>query len=506
MGRNRCPRTGAISQDKGVFRRVLKYAAVALAMLLVTGAVLYALGLRVELDGGGTPHLKFQESESAKNARLARDREAQRATVPALAPAAAPAAAPAPDAATATAPTSPPEAVAPASAAAAYWTDFRGPARDGHYRERQILTSWPVDGIKPIWKQPVGGGYASFVVARGRAFTVEQRGAQEVAAAYDAATGRELWTSAWPGAFRESMGGDGPRATPTWADGLVYVLGGQGELRCLNDRTGALVWRVNILEDSGASNLQWGMSAAPLIVDGTVIVLPGGPNGQSVVAYDRRTGKRAWSAENDRQGYSSPMLVTLAGVRQIIDFAATRVMGLSPDRGDVLWQHPWKTDYDVNASQPIVIGSNRLFLSTGYGTGAAVIELTPAASGMTVREVWRNIRMKNQFSSSVLHDGFLYGLDEAILACIDAATGEVKWKGGRYGYGQIMLASGHLIVLTEEGNLVLVRAAPDRHQELARFPAIEGKSWNHPAMSDGYLLIRNANEMAAFDLRLRGPQ
>jgi outer membrane protein assembly factor BamB len=356
--------------------------------------------------------------------------------------------------------------------------------------------------LKPIWKQPVGGGYASFVIAGGRAFTIEQRGPQEIVAAYDVATGRELWTSAWTATFHESMGGDGPRATPVWAGGRVYALGGRGELRCLDGATGSLVWRTNILEDSGATNLQWGMSAAPLVVDDTIVVLPGGPKGQSVVAYDRRTGKRAWSALNDQQAYSSPMLVTLAGVRQILIFSASRVMGLTPDRGDVLWEYPWKTGYDVNAGQPIVIGDNRVFVSSGYGAGAAVVELTRSDSGgFQVREVWRNIRMKNQFTSSVLYEGFIYGLDESILACLDAATGELKWKGGRYGYGQVLLASGHLIVLGEEGDLVLVRAAPDRHQELARFPALEGKTWNHPAMSDGILLVRNINEMAAFDLR-----
>jgi outer membrane protein assembly factor BamB len=484
-----------------MLRRILKWTAIAVVVLIATGAVLYALGLRVVLYGGGDVRLAFVEPESKRAARIARDREAQRARAqPAPSPVpAAPAAPAAPE----PRPAADGNATAAAPAAAsAYWTDFRGPNRDGHYRERPILTQWPADGLKPIWKQPVGGGYASFVIAGGLAFTIEQRGPQEIVAAYDVATGRELWTNAWTATFRESMGGDGPRATPVWADGRVYALGGLGELRCLEGATGALVWRTNILEDSGATNLQWGMSAAPLVVDDTIVVLPGGPKGQSVVAYDRRTGKRAWSALNDQQAYSSPMLATLAGVRQILVFSASRVMGLTPDRGDVLWEYPWKTGYDVNAGQPIVIGDNRVFVSSGYGAGAAVVELTRSGEGgFQVREVWRNIRMKNQFTSSVLHEGFIYGLDESILACLDAATGELKWKGGRYGYGQVLLASGHLIVLGEEGDLVLVRAAPDRHQELARFPALEGKTWNHPAMSDGILLVRNINEMAAFDLR-----
>jgi outer membrane protein assembly factor BamB len=491
-----------------MFRKIAKVVGTLMVALLLTGAVLYAFGLRVVLDGGGTPHLAFVESEATRAAQLAGHREAQRAAAaaapteprpadPGVTPGTArpvgvPAVNAVPDGGLS--PTARPPVVP-------YWTDFRGPLRDGHYTEQPILTEWPSGGLTPMWKQPVGGGYASFAIVHGRAFTIEQRGGEEVAAAYDVATGRELWTSSWTAAFRELMGGDGPRATPTWAEGLVYVLGATGEFRCFEDTTGKVVWRTNILTDAGASNLQWGMAASPLIVDNTVVVLPGGANGQSVVAYDQRTGKRAWSALSDQQAYSSPMLVTIAGVRQILVFSASRLMGLSPDRGDVLWEYPWTTQYGVNASQPLVIGDNKVFISTGYGTGAAVVEISATEGRLSVREMWRNIRMKNQFTSSVLQDGFIYGLDESILACLDAATGELKWKGGRYGYGQVMLASGYLIVLSEDGDLALVRATADRHQEVVRFSVFQGKTWNHPAIADGYLLVRNINEMAAFDLR-----
>lgn len=483
-----------------MLRTVAKWGAIALAVVVVAGAALYALGLRVVLYGGGTPRLQFVESEQKRTQRITRDREAHRDLPPA--PAAAPvhtAVAPALEAPGQMAAKAERSKTAPV--AAPYWTDFRGPRRDGTYRERPILTRWPADGLTPLWKQPVGGGYASFVIARGRAFTIEQRGAQEVVAAYDVATGRQLWTTDWPSLFHERMGGDGPRATPTWADGRVYALGGAGELRSLDDASGRTLWRTNILQDAGATNLQWGMAAAPLIVDDTVVVLPGGRSGQSVVAYDRTTGTRAWAALDDQAAYASPMLATIGGVRQILVFSASRLVGLSPDHGSVLWEYPWKTDYDVNAGQPLLIGDNRIFVSSGYGAGAAVVEVTKSADGFSVREVWRNNRMKNQFTSSVLHEGFIYGLDEAILACLDAETGAVKWKGGRYGYGQLMLASGHLIVLSEDGDLVLVRATPEGHQELARFHVLDGKTWNHPAMSDGYLLVRNINDMAAFDMR-----
>jgi len=395
----------------------------------------------------------------------------------------------------------PPPAASAAVAGAPYWTDFRGPLRDGHYRERAILTDWPAGGPKRLWKQPVGGGYASFVVADGRAFTIEQRGPEEVVAAYDVATGREVWTNTWRAAFKEMMGGDGPRATPVWADGRVYALGAEGEFRSIDAANGRTVWRTNILQDHGAKNLQWGMAASPLIVDGTVVVLPGGPNGHSVAAYDRQTGKTVWSAQDDQQAYSSPMLVTLAGVRQIIVFSALRAMGLTPDGGKLLWEHPWRTQYDINASQPLVINDKRLFLSSAYDKGAAVLEFTNTNGALSFREVWANNRMKNAYTSSVLHEGFIYGLDNNILACVDAATGDLKWKGGRYGYGQVLLADGHLIVLGEDGTLALVRATPERHVEKLRLPVLEGKTWNHPAMSDGILLVRNLAEMAAFDLR-----
>jgi outer membrane protein assembly factor BamB len=190
--------------------------------------------------------------------------------------------------------------------------------------------------------------------------------------------------------------------------------------------------------------------------------------------------------------------VTLAGVRQILVVSESRAMGLSIGNGALLWEHPWVTNQGINVAQPVLLDENRVFLSAGYGHGGELLEISPGGSGLAVRSLWSTGRMKNKFTTSVLHEGHLYGLDEAILACIDAATGELRWKGGRYGYGQLLLASGHLIVLTEAGELVLVRATPEKHEELARFQAIEGKTWNHPAIADGILLVRNGSEMAAF--------
>lgn len=487
-----------------MIRTILKFVPAVLAALAVVVAVLYQFfGLRFVMDGGGTPYPRFVQTSDGQAERIERHREAQRASAPPVeieepAPTAAPAVA-----ASSTEPTVAAKSeVATPSGPAPYWTDFRGPNRDGEYRETPVLADWPTAGLTPLWKQPVGGGYASFVVARGRAFTIEQRGAQEVVAAYDVRTGREVWKNSWAAEFRETMGGDGPRATPTWSDGKVYALGATGELRALDDASGKVIWRTNILSDSDASNLDWGMAAAPLVVDDTVIVLPGGPDGRSIVGYDRATGKRAWSALGDKQAYCSPMLVTLKGVRQLLVVSATRMMGVVPGTGKVLWEYPFPTYNGINAAQPLVISDNRVFVSASYGAGSAMIELSGGGDHFSVREVWRNNRMKNRFSGSVLRDGVIYGLDEGILAAMDAETGELKWKGGRYGYGQVVLAGNNLIVLTEDGDLALVRANPSRHEEVARFRVLEGKTWNVPAISDGYLLVRNLAEMAAFDLRV----
>jgi outer membrane protein assembly factor BamB len=396
-----------------------------------------------------------------------------------------------------------PAAAAPDAAtasAAGSWTDYRGPARDGVYRQRAVAATWPPGGPRLLWKQPVGEGHASFVVARGLAYTIEQRRHREVVAAYDVATGHERWTNGWDALFSESMGGDGPRATPTYADGILYALGAAGELRALRADSGTLVWRTNILKDAGAENLQWGMSASPLIVDGKVIVQPGG-RGASMMAYGVSTGQVVWKALDDMQAYVSPMLVTLGGRRQIVTITGNRAIGVSVDDGTLLWSYPWATDNAINIAQPIVLGPSQLFLSSGYGKGAAAIELTPDGDRLRVTRIWEHTRMKNKLSSSVLLDGYVYGLDEGILSCLEAATGRVAWKNGRYGHGQLLLAGDRLVITTETGELALVHATPSAFEELARVPGIEGRTWNVPALDNGILLVRNANEMAAFDVR-----
>lgn len=511
------------------FLRRFVLAGVALGAVLLV--LVYGFGLRlVVTDGSGIPWPRFVEPSDVHYEELERQRAAQRAAARAAAqPAASAAEADGPAAdvppvpppaptppepatmETETAPAEPapvsvrtaagtPDAPADARPSGGYWTGFRGPRRDGIYDEMPLRFDWNVRPPAPAWKQPIGEGYASFAAGNGLVYTIEQRRDQEVVAAYELETGREVWTNAWAAAFRERMGGDGPRATPAFHEGKVYALGGLGELRCIDARTGRTLWRKNILTDNGASNIQWGMAASPLVVDGKVIVIPGGRGGRSVVAYDAATGARVWNALDDEAAYTAPMVAVLNRRRQLIAVTAQRAVGLTIEDGRLLWEYPWVTDFNINASQPIVVADNRVFLSAGYGHGAAVFELTPQGDRFTARTVWQNVRMKNKFTSSVLRDGYIYGLDENILACIRAEDGELAWKGGRYGYGQLVLAGDHLIVLTERGDLALVKATPEGHQEVARIPAIEGKTWNHPALERGWLIVRNGVEMAGFRL------
>jgi outer membrane protein assembly factor BamB len=380
-----------------------------------------------------------------------------------------------------------------------YWTQFRGPARDGRYEEQAVRLDWPAAGPPLLWRQPVGGGFASFSVAGGVAYTIEQRRGQEVVAAYQVETGREVWTHGWNAVFQDSTG-DGPRATPTWDEGRVYALGGAGELRCLDATTGRLLWAKNVLSDNGASNLPWGTASSPLVVDDKVVVMTGAGGAKAVAAYHKATGAPVWKALADEASYTSPMLVTLAGRRQILVVTARRAAGLAPETGAVLWEFPWSNSAGINVAQPVLVSPTRFLLSAGYGKGAALVEVSGPGGGLAASAVWQNMTMRNKFNSSVYHDGHIYGLSEGILTCVEAATGERRWQARGYGYGQLVLAGGHLVVTTDEGEVAVVRAVPAGHSEVTRFKALEGQTWNNPAIAGGRLLVRNAAQMACFKL------
>ena len=445
--------------------------------LIVIGLLLHLYGIRIDWNGNMS-HVTIKNL-ATNNARVEQSRASQKAE-------------PLPPVATA------PSSVPVKLVKAAYWTDFRGPNRAGEYSESPINAEWPATGLPRLWKQPIGGGYASFTVGEGRAYTIEQRRDKEAVTAYDVETGRELWAFSYPASFDEVLGGPGPRATPVFHQGLVYSLGAMGDLYCLAAATGKPKWSKNILTDNDTKNIHWAMAGSPLIVGDLLIVTPGGPGGKSIVAYNRLTGAPLWKSLNDRAGYTSPILATLAGQRQIVWISGERAVGIGVEDGKLLWEYPFPAQMDMNCSQPVVIDDSDVLLSSAQGPGAALLKIAKEGDAFTAQPVWKNKRLKNKFNSSVLYKGYIYGFDEAVLECFDPQTGEVKWKGGRYGYGQLLLAGGYLIITTEQGELVLVRATPEGHQELARFQAIEGKTWNIPAIDNGLLLVRNTEEMACF--------
>jgi outer membrane protein assembly factor BamB len=462
--------------DWGVLRR----AAATLGVILIAIAELYFVyGMRVDLNGNMQENAVTFGFHSKHYAEVEASRARQQVDVP-VAPVVESAPAPKVEA-----------APVPLKTVASYWTDFRGPHRDGVYSEAPIDTNWPP---KMLWKEPVGAGYASFSFGEGRAYTIEQRRGKEAVTAYDPATGREVWAFSYAASFDEPLGGPGPRATPVYHDGLVYSLGAKGDLYVLSAKNGKPKWSKNILTDNDASNVHWAMAGSPLIVDDMVIVTPGGTNGRSIVAYNRLTGAPVWHSLNDAAAYTSPTLATFGGRREIIYISAERVVGVAVEDGKLLWEYPFPGPMGINCSQPVVVDDTHVLVSSADGPGAALLEISESGA----KEIWKNNRLKNKFSSSVLHEGFVYGLDNTILECMDPKTSEVKWKGGRYGFGQVLLAEDFLIVLTESGELALVRATPESHQELARFAAIDGKTWNIPAIDHGLLLVRNANEMACF--------
>lgn len=381
------------------------------------------------------------------------------------------------------------------------WPGFCGVNRDGVVRGATIRSNWDAVPPRQIWRHPVGLGYSSFAVAGGLAFTQEQRFESEVVVCYDFQTGKEVWAHGDSARFSETMGGDGPRATPTVFDSHVYALGATGILNCLVARTGALVWSTNILEDAGTGNVEWGMSGSPLVDDDVVVVTPGG-NGHAVVAYDRQRGTKLWHGGDRRTGYSSPQLTSIGGLRQILVFGGDGLAGHELGTGRELWAFDWPNNLQINVAQPVVIGEEAILIGAGYGKGSALLNVVIQGDHWAAETAprWTSKQLKLKLNNAVARDGYVYGLDEGILTCLAVSDGKRQWKGGRYGYGQLLLVEDLLLMQAESGDVALVEATPERHRETARFQAIQGKTWNHPVLVRGRLLVRNAEEAACYDL------
>lgn len=401
-------------------------------------------------------------------------------------------------------------------------TDFpayRGAERTGIVHGPKLNRDWSSKPPRVIWKQPTYAGYSAFAVVNGFLFTMEQRRGDEAVVCYDAENGNELWVHSWPGRFEEKMGGVGPRSTPAVDQGDVFALGAFGKLVCLDAKTGDLKWQVETLE--GNRNLEWAMSGSPLVVGDRVIVNPGTQSQQSadgaLVAYDRKTGAKVRSGGSAVAGYSSPMFANVAGKDQILLFDAGGMAGFDAESLAELWRFPWRTQSGINSAQPIVVDDGKkssaakIFIASGYGRGGAMLEVKEEKGTWSVEELWTTGRnaMRCKFASPVLHEGYIYGLDDGDLQCISAEDGKVQWtdkrqpgEGGAYAHGQVLLSDGLLIAITQHGEAAIVEARPDRFNEIGRVKVLKGnKTWNNPALADGRFYIRNHLEMAALDLR-----
>jgi outer membrane protein assembly factor BamB len=382
------------------------------------------------------------------------------------------------------------------------YPQFLGPGRDGSVPGVRLARAWP-EPPRRLWRQPIGSGWSGFAVAGDFAVTHEQRGEEELVTGYDRLTGELLWSHADRTRWDDPLGGPGPRATPAIHDAGVYSLGGTGTLNALDLVTGALRWTTNVLEDHGVSAPRYGVSASPLVLDGVVVVAVGGTDGHALAGYDAATGALRWSGGDGSPAYGSPRHAVLAGVPQILVLNGDAVAAHDPASGRVLWEHPWPPA--ESTAQPLVLPGDRVLVSTGYGVGSKMFRVRGAAEGGVAADLlWESRGLKAKFTNVVYRAGYLYGLDDGILVCLDPESGARRWKRGRYGHGQVMLVDDLLVVLGENGTVALVEAGPEAYRELARFQALDGKTWNHPALAGRHLLVRNDREAACYELPLAG--
>ncbi len=367
------------------------------------------------------------------------------------------------------------------------WPHWRGPDRNGICSEKDFKVDWS-GGLKTLWKASVGTGFSSFAVADGRVYTTGNAGDTDTVYAFDAATGKALWTHAYPCPLEPKYYDGGTSATPTVDAGKVYTLSKVGHLFCLDAGTGKVDWSRNVSEDPGAKPPTWGF-AGSAYVDGPRLILNVGSAG---LCLEKATGKTLWASGNGPAGYSTPLPCEIGGKRTAVLFVQKAVIGVDPETGKLLWEHPWKTSYDANIADPIVAG-NEVFIASGYGTGCALLKVDGGAAA----EVWRNKNMRNHFNSCVLWEGHVYGVDNDAgkkneVRCLDWKTGELKWAQEGLGCGSIAVAGGKLLVLGEKGDLVLAEASPAGWKEITRAQILGGKCWTVPVLCGGRLYARNA--------------
>lgn len=408
--------------------------------------------------------------------------------------------------------------VAMLSAAAADWPAYRGANHDGISQEKLVAKSWPASGPKSLWKTPTPGGFSSLTVAGGRAYTVVARNvdgaSREVLLALDAGTGKEAWAAPLSVAkfdgggnsgTKDNDGGDGPRSTPAVDGGRVYALDGRLVLSCVDAASGKQIWRRDLIAEHAGRNISWQSAASPMI-DGDLVFVAGGGEGQALLGIDKATGKTVWKGENDKMTHATPVAATILGQRQVIFFTQSGLVAVRPDNGSVLWRQSFRYTTSTAAS-PIVAGEH-VYCSAGYGVGAGLYRISKEGDAFKSTEVWRaEGKLQNHWSTPVFFKGHLYGMfgfkeyGSCPLKCIELETGKEKWAKAGFGPGNVTLVDGHLVALADNGEIVIVEATPDAYRETARADLLDGKCWSTPTYTGGRIYARSTKEAVCVDLR-----
>lgn len=381
------------------------------------------------------------------------------------------------------------------------WPAYRGKNGDGISTEKGLAAAtWPAEGPRKLWSVPLGGGYSGIVVEAPHAYTQWSQGKDEFLGAFELATGKKAWSLRLDD-MRPDQFGDGPRATPTVDGDRIFAVSAYGKLYAADRKTGKTLWQHDLRAKFSLVVPTWGVSSPPAVVGDLLLHNVGGSPGNLLVAFDKATGKVVWNVESGLPGYAVPITFEVAGIQQTLFFAGQKALAVDPKTGKKLWEVPWETAYDVNAAAPIFLAPDQVFLSSGYDTGAALYRLEAAGGKITPKEVWRSRGMKNQFSSSILVGGYIYGFDNKNFKCIDAKTGQDQWRRGGFGHGSLTYADGHFLVLGDNGRLALVEASPEAYVEKASFQLAEGKHWTVPTLAGGKIYVRNEVNLIALELR-----
>lgn len=392
---------------------------------------------------------------------------------------------------------------APAARLAGDHPQFLGPNRDGTVPGPNFQTDWKAHPPKELWRHPVGGAWSGFSVVGDQAVTQEQSGEDESVSCRDLFSGILRWRTTNPGRYATPIAGEGPRSSPAIHDGRVVTLGAKGWLQVLDLRDGRRLWGTNILDVGRAGMPEWGLSGSPLVVSNRVFVSAGGQDGRSLLVWDLRDGRLLASGGSASAEYGSPFLTVLAGVPQILQFNHRQITSHDPLTARVLWSRPFGVQFPLVAN-PVRIPPDRVLLSAGYGVGSELLEISRNPEGLlTAAAVWSSKRLKAKFANPFFRDGFVYGLDDGILACIDAKDGSQRWKEGRHGHGQGMVAGDLYLLMAEQGELVLLRPTPEGPGELSRLKVFTDKTWNPIALAGDLLLVRNDREAACYRLAVR---